>query len=149
VEHTVEQLAREGNGAVEVDEPTHTPLKIVLAGPIRVWWSEWGSERHATYTLWRDAARVTLVHAGFLVYNPHRAWQGAWHEDAQQVNDAAIAIADVVVVLTPPEVPADGTEAEMRVAAEHGVPVVLAPPGGEADLVAMLASIHSCTKPVL
>jgi hypothetical protein len=55
---------------------------------------------------------VVCVKDGFLVCGPHRAWQRAWSESAQQVNDMAIGAANVVIELTPAGVAADGTIAE-------------------------------------
>jgi hypothetical protein len=135
------QLAVEGHGAVEVDEPTSLPVRVMLAGPIKHWWSEWGSERHETFTQWRDAVRVALVKEGCLVYSPHRAWQGAWHEAAQSVNDAAIAMADVMLDLTPPGVPAAGTAAEVAEAQRVGTRVLPAPPGDAEDLARLVATV--------
>ena len=99
-----ELLAREGHGAVQVDLPTEEPLIVMLAGPIKIWWApgQWDSPAHREFVRWRDAVRVACVKAGFLVYSPHRAWQGAWSESAQRVNDMAIEMADVVLDLTPP-----------------------------------------------
>ncbi|MHA3701406.1 hypothetical protein ACXR2U_04420 [Jatrophihabitans sp. YIM 134969] len=135
------QLAIEGHGAVEVDEATDLPVRVMLAGPIKHWWVEWESPRHVEYTTWRDAVRVALVKDGCLVYSPHRAWQGAWHEAAQSVNDAAIDMADVMIDLTPPGVPADGTAAECAEAERVGTPVVAAPPGSADDLAHLLEQV--------
>lgn len=135
------QLAVEGHGAVEVDAATDLPVRVMLAGPIKHWWVEWDSDRHVAFTTWRDAVRVALVKAGCLVYSPHRAWQGAWHEAAQSVNDAAIAMADVMLDLTPPGVPADGTAAECAEAHRVGTPVLAAPPGDAADLARVVAAV--------
>jgi hypothetical protein len=141
-------LAREGEGAVQVDLPTTTPLMVMLAGPIKVWWDEgmWDSEVHTVYTEWRDAVRVACIKAGHLVYSPHRAWQGAWSEVAQEVNDRAIEVADVMLDLTPPGVQADGTAAECAHAAGCGTPVVAAPPGDAeavAELIARLEGLRA------
>lgn len=136
-----DQLAIEGHGAVEVEEATELPVRVMLAGPIKHWWVEWGSGRHETFTTWRDAVRVALVKDGCLVYSPHRAWQGAWHEAAQSVNDAAIAMADVMVDLTPPGVPAEGTAAECAEAERVGTPVLAAPPGDADDLARLLEAV--------
>lgn len=126
-------LAREGHGAIEVEsgEDGPPPPIVVLAGPIRHWWQpgQWDTPQHQEYVQWRDAVRVALVKAGWMVYSPHRAIQGSWNDAAQAINDAAIRVADVVVVLTPPGIPADGTAHEMTVAAQHCVPLALVPPG--------------------
>ncbi len=126
-----ELLAREGHGAVQVDLPGSEPLVLMLAGPIKVWWQAhmWDSPVHRRYVQWRDAVRVACVREGFLVYSPHRAWQGAWSESAQRVNDMAIEMADVLIDLTPPGVIAEGTVAEVAHASRVGTPVLALPPG--------------------
>lgn len=134
-------LAEEGNGAVETDSPLHKPLLVVMIGPIRTWWGRIKSDEYKDYAMWRDAVRVALIHEGHLVYSPHRAWQGAWHEGAQVVNDAAIREADAVVVLTPDGVEATGTAGEIEVAKKHGVPIFYAPPADDAALRKLLESL--------
>lgn len=131
----VRLLAEEGNGAVEAHLPDHRPLMVVVVGPIKTWWGRMDSPEYVEYSTWRDAVRVTVIHEGHLVYSPHRAWQGAWHEAAQRVNDAAIIESDAVIVVTPENVEAVGTEAEVAVAREHGKPVIYAPPGSAAELL--------------
>jgi len=139
----VELLAHEGNGAVQVDASfDKVPPIVVLAGPIKVWWSEFGSERHQIYAQWRDAVRVALVKAGYAVYSPHRAIQGRWNEDLQKINDAAIKTADFLVVLTPPGVPAEGTEHEIALAKEHKARIINCPPGNDRDLVDVITAMH-------
>jgi len=142
-EDFVALLAEEGNGAVEAHLPDQKPLLVVLIGPIKTWWGRIDSEEYKAYAQWRDAVRVAVIHDGHLVYSPHRAWQGAWHEGAQVVNDAAIKEADAVVVLTPPGVEATGTEAEIAVAHEYGKLVVLAPPGGQSEIFDVIESIRT------
>jgi hypothetical protein len=81
----------------------------MLVGPIDFWWNEnWDTPQHRTYKGWRNKVNRRLVEAGHLVYRPHEAFKGAWNERAQAVNDAAISIADCLVNLTPPGVPAYG-----------------------------------------
>ena len=142
-----ELLAREGHGAVQVDLPTEEPLVVMLAGPIKIWWApgQWDSPPHREFVQWRDAVRVACVKAGFLVYSPHRAWQGAWSESAQRVNDMAIEMADVVLDLTPPGVEADGTLAEVAYADKVGTPVHPLPPGDATTLAEALAEL--ATRP--
>lgn len=138
----VEMLAKEGNGAVQVDEsPDKMPLVVTLIGPIKVWWTEWDSPRHKIYTQWRDAVRVALVKAGCAVYSPHRAIQGAWNEKLQAINDAAIRASDFVVDLTPPGVPADGTAEERKLVAKCGGHLLPSPPGDDAALDKLLEGI--------
>lgn len=127
-------LAEEGNGAVETALPDGQPLMIVIVGPIKTWWGRMDSEEYIEYASWRDAVRVEVIHKGHLVYSPHRAWQGAWHEAAQRVNDAAIIESDAVIVVTPENVEAVGTAAEIAVAEQYGKPVIYAPPGAKEEL---------------
>jgi hypothetical protein len=139
-------LAEEGNGAVETHLPEKKPLLVVLIGPIKTWWGRIDSEEYKEYALWRDAVRVALIHEGHLVYSPHRAWQGAWHEKAQDVNDEAIVQSDVVISLTPPGVVSVGTDAEIVVAAGLGKTVVYAPPGGSDELRVYLDEVEAARK---
>lgn len=137
----ITMLAHEGNGAVEAALPEGEPLVLVLIGPIKTWWGRMDSPEYKEYFEWREAIRVEAIHQGHLVYSPHKAWQGAWHEKAQRVNDKAIALADAVIVLTPPDTEAVGTAAEIEVALSHGKPVVYAPPGGAAQLKSVMAKL--------
>lgn len=115
---------------------------IFVAGPIDFWWSEnWETEEHLDYMNWRDMVKTFLVEAGHLVYLPHQAFKGAWDEKAQVVNDAALAICDVFIYLTPPGVPAFGTDAEKALAVSIGKPVLHAPP-------ADLSEIYHLTHPL-
>jgi hypothetical protein len=131
----VELLALDGNGAVEASLPQGEPLRVVLIGPIKTWWGRMDSPEYKQYSAWRDAVRATLIYHGCLVYAPHRAWSGAWHESAQRVNDAAILESDVVVTVTPPGVEASGTAAEVAVAEKSGVAVIHCPPGTQTDIL--------------
>ena len=132
----IERLAIESNGAIEVDEANGHVIKIVLGGPIKNWWApgQWETEGRRIYMEWRDAVRAQLVKSGFLVYSPHRAWQGSWHEDAQLVNDQAIRVADYFVDLTPKGIPNVGTQAEIRLANTVGTAVYTLPPGTVDDI---------------
>ena len=143
-----ELLAREGHGAVEVDLPTTEPLIVMLAGPIKIWWAEgmWDTDEHREYTQWRDAVRVACVKAGHLVYSPHRAWQGAWSEAAQRVNDMAIQAADALIDIRPIGITADGTEAEIAHAELVGTPVISSPPGTGENLAELLESIQALRR---
>lgn len=139
----VDMLANEGNGAVQVEEsPNKVPPIIMLAGPIKIWWSEWDSPRHQEYTKWRDAVRVAFVKAGFAVYSPHRAIQGRWNEKLQDINNAAILASDFVIVLTPPEIPADGTCFEIEYATKHGINVLYLPPSTIEDIEHIIMTIN-------
>lgn len=139
----IELLAEESNGAVEAFLPEGQPLLVVIIGPIKTWWGRIHSEEYKAYAQWRDAVRVAVIREGHLVYSPNRAWQGAWHEAAQRVNDLAVIEADVVIVLTPPGVESVGTDAEVAVANHHGVEVIYAPPGDDNDLKVLLDNLSS------
>lgn len=139
--HFLELLAEEANGAVETDLPEGEPLVITLIGPIRTWWGRLESPEYAEYNTWRKAIQSAVVHAGHLVYSPHLAWKGAWHEKAQRANDMAIIQSDVIIVMTPPNTVAVGTAAEIEVAKEHNIPLIDAPPGDENALRALLAQL--------
>jgi len=103
---------------------------ITVVGPIDFWWHEnWESPKHLAYMDWRNHISKALVEAGHLVYHPHNAFKGAWDERAQIVNDVAIVHSDLLINLRPEGVPAYGTEAEVKMAEEYGIPVLAAPPG--------------------
>jgi hypothetical protein len=133
----------EDNGAVQVEEATEVPLKVFLAGPIKHWWGTepdgtrtWDTPERKIYMEWRDQVRLAIVATGFCaVYSPHRAIQGSWHPDLQLINNVAIRTSDVMVILTPPGVPADGTDEEMALALQHNVNIWRCPPGTEDSLL--------------
>jgi hypothetical protein len=52
----------------------------------------------------------------------------------QEVNNVALRICDVVVYLTPPDVPAYGTAAECEQARIMGKPVLWAPPNNFSNI---------------
>lgn len=120
------------NGAYEDDFSRDAPV-VFIAGPIKHWWSCWGSPEHERYVAWRDAVREALVEAGYLTYAPWEAFKGTWNRRAQSINDAALGAANVVLALWVEGVPAVGTTAETTYAKRVGVPiisVVLNPAGG-------------------
>lgn len=141
---TVEQLARENAGAIEVDLPDQEPQIVVLIGPISFWWEpgQWDSPAHQEYVAWRDAVEAALVKDGRLVYKPHSALRGAWTERAQAINDTAIRMADAVAELTPPGIPIKGTLKEREVALAAGVPVEHYPPG-DAHMLRYMADVEA------
>lgn len=91
---------------------------IFLAGPIKHWWTCWGSPEHEDYVAWRDEVRSALIEAGYLTYAPWDAIKGTWDPRAQAINDIAIRTADLMLVMTPLGIPADGTDAEVAFAHE-------------------------------
>lgn len=143
----IARLAREGHGAIEVGLPVFKPLSVVIGGPIKHWWSipqdQWDTHPAASkYFEWRAAVETALVKAGFLCYMPYKAIRGAWHESAQKINDMAIREFDVFLDLTPPGVPAEGTAAEIVVAANSGSLLVKAPPGDMDDLNKLINTLY-------
>ena len=136
-------LAEEGNGAIETVLPDQEPLLVVLIGPIKTWWGRLDSVEYAEYSTWRDAVRVATIQAGHLVYSPHRAWQGAWHENAQIVNDAAILQSHAVIVLSPPDTVSVGTKAELVVAYENNKHVLFAPPADTSSLLTLIENLEA------
>lgn len=117
------------NGAFEDDFSRDAPV-VFIAGPIKHWWTCWGSKEHMRYVRWRDQVRDALVEAGYLTYAPWEAFKGTWNKRAQTINDAALAAADVVLVLWVEGIRADGTEAETAYARRVGVPIRTAVIGG-------------------
>lgn len=114
-------------------------MKVFLAGPIDYWWCEnWETPDHIIYLEWRKFVNQLLVEAGHLVYRPHEAWKGAWDEVAQEVNDVAIRICDVMIYLTPRDVPAYGTVAEVEQAQMMGKEVLWAPPGDPRNITHLI-----------
>lgn len=94
---------------------------IILAGAIKHWWDEnWDTPEHWEYAEWRHEASAALVAAGYLVYRPHEAFKGTWSERAQQVNDAAIEAADLMLILSSEDTPSEGTDAEAEYAKAVG-----------------------------
>lgn len=138
-------ITRTENGAIQVDLPATgtVPVKAMLAGPIKAWWEEgaWGTDLHTAYTQTRTQVRDVLVANGLLLFCAHTAWQGSWHEDAQKVNDAAIAISDVMIELYVPGIVAEGTDAEVAVARASHTTVVRFAADGTADVADLVATL--------
>jgi len=116
----------------------HVPI-IFLSGPIKHWWTCWGSPEHEAYLRHRGQVRSWLIEAGYLTYAPWDGIKGSWDLRAQAINEAAITIADLILELTPPGIPAEGTAEEARFAEAAGVSLVHVVPGIEKqDLLAFL-----------
>jgi hypothetical protein len=117
---------------------------VILAGPIKHWWDDnWDTPEHWHYDAWREALNKGLVADGhYLVYRPHHAYKGTWTERGQVVNDAALAACDLVIDMTPPGVPSEGTVSEIKQASSSGALIVQAPPPGrEEDFVTAIAAL--------
>lgn len=142
---------------------------VFLAGAIKFWWLNWcevcghledmsepvavcpkcgtqgmeefwGGPAHKAYVDWRNEVRSALIEANFLTYSPHEAFKGTWTNAAQAVNDAGISVASVMLVLSAPWVPSEGTDDEVAYAKRVGTPVIYAPPG--TDIKELLNSIR-------
>ena len=115
------------NGATEIPGTSNADsIFVFLAGPIRHWWKngQWDSLEHRTYTDMRSAVHKVLSDE-FLVYAPHRAWRGPWNIVAQQINDHAVSLCDTLVAIKIPEVEATGTDEEIALAQELGIPIFI------------------------
>lgn len=104
----------------------------------------WGGPEHTEYVQWRNFVRKGLIKAGYLTYAPHEAFKGTWDERAQSVNDAGIAASHMMLVLSPPGIPTDGTDSEVAYAERVGTPVIYAPPG--TTVVELLKSIEGVMR---
>lgn len=89
----------------------------------------WDSPLHQQYLAYRRDLQAALIATNrYLTYAPHNAFKGRWMElRAQQVNDAAIAASDLMVVMSPANIPTDGTDAEVIKAAESDTSVLYVP----------------------
>lgn len=137
---------------------------VILAGAIKYWWlyvcdtcsltymeeqvctcggttsALWGGPEHTEYVKWRQTVNDLLIAEKYLVYRPHEAFKGTWTEDAQVVNDCVIRASKAMLVLSPPNIPTEGTDAEVEIAHSVGVPVIYGPPG--TDLLNLLKAIE-------
>lgn len=134
----------ENNGAIQVEEAQVEPLIVFLAGPIKHWWDgNWETPDHRAYMEHRNRIRRAVVATGWCVaYSPDRAIQGAWHPNLQVLNDDIIRKSDVMVVMTPERIPAEGTEDEVRRAHEWGVQVVRIDTSSDVDLQLLVEALE-------
>jgi hypothetical protein len=98
----------------------------------------WGGPEHTAYKQWRKDVNDLLIAEKYLVYRPHEAFKGVWTEEAQAVNDVGIYVSKVMLVLSPPNIPTEGTDAEVEIARGYGKPVIYAPPGTDPVLLKAL-----------
>jgi hypothetical protein len=101
------------------------------AGDQKTYVEFWDSPEHREYVAWRNFVRSELITAGWLTYAPHEAFKGTWINSAQAVNDAAIAAANRMLVLSPVGTITDGTDEEVRYAHKVGTRVIYLPPGSQ------------------
>ena len=88
----------------------------------------WDSDLHRQYLRFRNEFQAGLIATNrYLTYAPHNAIKGRWVERMQAVNDAAIQNSDLMVVMSPKNIPTDGTDAEVIFAAEADVPILYVP----------------------
>jgi hypothetical protein len=106
----------------------------MLIGPVKHWWSDWGSPAHGEYVAHREHVRALLIEHGYLVYTAWDAIKGSWDERAQPINNMAIRVANLIIDLTPRGVPAAGTERERELARKlHGEHRIRSLPPGVSD----------------
>jgi hypothetical protein len=78
----------------------------------------WDSPEHQAYLEYRRDLQTALIATNrYLTYAPHNAMKGRWVESAQSVNDAAIEASDLMVIMSPENVPTEGTDSEVLTAA--------------------------------
>lgn len=102
------------------DGKVHRVPIIFLAGPIKHWWTCWGSPEHAEYLDHRWRVRTYLIDGGYLTYAPWNAIKGSWDPRAQQINYAAILHCDALLWLTPTGIPDQETQHEVKIATHAG-----------------------------
>jgi len=131
--------------AFEDGEDRHDTKLIFLGGGIAYWWGvRFGSPEHQDYVQWRNDVRATLIEHDYLIYAPHEAFKGTWTKKAQIVNDAAISISNLVLIISPLKAIGEGTEEEIEFANRAGVPVDFAPP--HVGLMKMLDIVRERAK---
>ena len=117
-----------------VKEDHRAPLVISLVGPIEYWWDtpdepdRFNSPAAVAYRAYRDELSEWLTTQGYLVYRPHEAFKGGWDERAQAINDFAITQSDLVIEMTPKNVPTGkGTLRELDLADSNSIRVMWIP----------------------
>ena len=128
------------------EDGEHRDNKLIfLGGGIAYWWGErFGSPEHQDYVQWRNDVRATLIEHGYLIYAPHEAFKGTWNKKGQIVNDAAISVSNLVLIISPIYAIGEGTEEEIEFAHRAGVPVDYAPP--HVGLNKMLETVRQRAK---
>lgn len=130
--------------AYEDDTPWAPPM-LFLAGPIKHWWTCWGSPEHLAYQRHREYVRSLLIDQGYLTYAPWGALKGTWNPAAQAGNNAFIEASHLMVVLTPDGIPADGTDGEARYAELHDTHLLVWKP--RSNVNGRLAAIERLVGP--
>jgi hypothetical protein len=98
---------------------------IFLAGAVAWWWdANWDSPQHYEYLEWRNQVRTALIAGGFLTYAHYEAFKGTWNPVAQKINDYAITQSHLFLILTPDNIPSEGTDKEVLIAKQWHVPVL-------------------------
>lgn len=120
---------------------------VFLAGPIEWWWdcpqepNRFLSSPARIYRHHRDQLRDFFVERGFLVYMPHQAFKGDWNEKMQPVNDYVLGLCDIIVDMTPTDIPgivANGTKHEVELAHKLNKLVLTIPPGIDRKVLEMI-----------
>lgn len=113
------------------DEPSqcvHTGTNFYPgAGPVSTF-PMWDSSMHREYLKFRNEFQAGLIATQrYATYAPHNAIKGRWSDKFQGINDAAIANSDLMVVMSPKNIPTEGTDAEVIFAADHDIPILYVP----------------------
>jgi hypothetical protein len=107
--------------ALEREEEGWDAPFVMIGGAIKHWWYDnWETPAHWAYVVWRNALAQGCIDAGYLVYRPDTAMKGTWNPIAQAINDKAIEVCHLFVVVSEWDVPSYGTDAEIAHAIEVG-----------------------------
>ncbi len=88
----------------------------------------WDSPLHQRYLTYRRDLQAALIASNrYLTYAPHMAMKGKWTEKAQAINDMAIQMSDLMIVMSPKDIVTEGTDAEIIHAAMVETPVLWVP----------------------
>jgi hypothetical protein len=124
---------------------------VFLCGPIEWWWDtedepdRFNSWESREYRRHRDSVRDFFVARHYLVYSPHAAFKGDWNEKMQPVNDYVLSLCDIVVNLSPPDVPGEGTAHEWELAHKLDKIMVEIPPGTSMVIIEMMLETERLT----
>jgi hypothetical protein len=109
------------------------PPVVFIMGAVAYWWDtdeyqHWNTPEHWHYVAWRERVNDALVEAGYLVYRHWEAFKGTWNNRMQRYNSLILSDSDFLINIKPDFAWSDGTDEEIRLAAENGQYVIMAPP---------------------
>ena len=115
-------------GAMPPRPGTNDAKIIFLSGAVAYWWDEnWDTPEHYEYMQWRDNVRTALIAGGYLTYAHYEAFKGTWNPRAQMINNYALRVCDLMLIMTAAAIPSPGTDEEMEMAQAFKVPVLRVP----------------------